>query len=339
MPRTLGAKELSDFTRGRIIGQWEAGKSQRSVAATLGIPLSTVNNIVFQFSHHGKVSVEARSGRPKPSNRLLRSIKRSVECNHRITAAQVAESSAVSVATARRHLKKLGYNGRAARRKPLLSAKNVVNRLSWAREMRCKSLNFWEHVIFSDESSFHQMSTGGRVWVWRRSDQAFDLNCLQPTVKHSFSVMVWGAIWFNGRSKLIHCQGSVTSIVYHNILQQGLLPIYTAGDISKQETLFMQDNAPVHTAKTTKAWLQQEGISCLRWPAQSPDMNPIEHAWSMLDKAMQKRPNKPTSATNLLTILQEEWAAIPQVTFNKLIHSMPKRVSDVYHAKGKSTRY
>lgn len=339
MPRTPGAKEVSDFVRGRIIGQWEAGQSQRNIAARLHMPLSTVNNIVDRFRDEGKTSVSPRSGRPKPSERTLRSVKRTVESDHRTTAAQVAEKVGVSVKTARRYLKRLGYNGRAARRKPLLTARNVANRRSWSAEMRHKPLNFWEHVIFSDESSFQQFSSCGRVWVWRRADQEWDNSCLQPTVKNSLSIMVWGAIWFNGKSTLHHCQGSVNSAAYRHVLHEALLPVYEAGGISKENSLFMQDGAPAHTARATKAWLEQEGISCLPWTAQSPDMNPIEHVWFLLDKAMRKRRNKPTCAASLLVALREEWAAIPQETINKLIQSMPHRVSDLFRAKGGSTRY
>lgn len=99
MPRKAGCKELTDFMRGRVIGLSEAGKSQRNIATTLHLPLSTVNNIIVQFRRHGKVSVAPRSGRPGPSDRLLRSIKRKVESDHRITAAQLAEEVGVSVPT------------------------------------------------------------------------------------------------------------------------------------------------------------------------------------------------------------------------------------------------
>lgn len=339
MPRKPGSKEVTDFMRGRIIGLKEAGKSQRDIVSMLNIPLSTVNNILVQFTRYGKISSAARSGRPGPSARLLRRIGRLVESDHRITASKVALEISVSPNTARSYLKKLGYHGRAARRKPLLSPKNVIKRYLWSGEMRHKPPNFWENIIFSDESSFNQFSNGGRVWVWRRPDQEYDISCLQPTVKHSFSVMVWGAIWMNGRSKLIHCEGSINAVAYRNILQHGLLPVYNGGGISKQDSLFMQDGAPAHTARSTLAWLQQNDISCLKWTAQSPDMNPIEHMWFILDQAVRKRSNKPSNRVNLLEILQAEWEAIPQATINNLILSMPQRVSDLYHARGGSTRY
>ena len=42
----------------------------------------------------------------------------------------------------------------------------------------------------------------------------------------------------------------------------------------------MQDNASCHTAKSVKTFLSEEGVTVIEWPAQNPDMNPIENVWS-----------------------------------------------------------
>ncbi len=41
--------------------------------------------------------------------------------------------------------------------------------------------------------------------------------------------------------------------------------------------IFQQDLAPAHTAKSTKSWLNDHGAGVLDWPANSPDLNPIEN--------------------------------------------------------------
>ncbi len=40
--------------------------------------------------------------------------------------------------------------------------------------------------------------------------------------------------------------------------------------------IFQQDLAPAHTAKSTKSWFNDHGVSVLEWPVNSPDQNPIE---------------------------------------------------------------
>ncbi|GFU68394.1 transposable element Tcb2 transposase [Trichonephila clavipes] len=57
--------------------------------------------------------------------------------------------------TIRRVLRKAGFNGRVARKKPLIGKRNRVKRLKFAKEhilKRTKSFQrFWNEVIFSDE--------------------------------------------------------------------------------------------------------------------------------------------------------------------------------------------
>lgn len=340
MPRVAGSLELSDFLRGRIIGQSDVGRSQRHIAQNLGVSLSTVNRVVVQFKTSQKTTVKERPGRPKPSERLLRLMRRSIENNPRQTAADLARIAQISPKTTRRHLKTMGYNGRTARRKPMLTPKNIANRNNWAMEMHQKQASFWNGVIFSDECRFSQFSDNGRTWIWRRPEQEFSLKHLQPTSKRGgISVMVWAAIWVSGRSELIICEDTVTSRRYTETLEQGLLPIFRDGRMALNASTFMQDGAPAHTAAGTRRWLQDQNITTLSWPGQSPDMNPIEHVWALLKNRLQKLQEKPTSRVSLISTLEREWTRIPQTQITNLIGTMPERVHALQLANGCSTKY
>ena len=72
----------------------------------------------------------------------------------------------------------------------------------------------------------------------------------------------------------------------------------------------------------------------LNWPAQSPDLNPIEHLWDELERQLQARPNRPTSVPDLTNALVAEWKQVPAAMFQHLVGSLPRRVEAVIAAKG-----
>ena len=50
------------------------------------------------------------------------------------------------------------------------------------------------------------------------------------------------------------------------------------------EIIFQDDNASCHRAKTVKTFLEERHIRSMSWPANSPDVNPIENLWWKLKK-------------------------------------------------------
>ena len=68
---------------------------------------------------------------------------------------------------------------------------------------------------------------------------------------------------------------------------QSALPYLCKGTV--ETPIFMQDNAPGYKAKTVLSFLKEEGIAVIKWPLQSPHMNPIENVWKIIGEKAQNR--------------------------------------------------
>ena len=88
-----------------------------------------------------------------------------------------------------------------------------------------------------------------------------------------------------------------------------------------------------------RAWFNNNNINVLEWPAQSPDLNPIEHIWREVKNQLRKIPKKFTSKENLWDILQDIWNNIDQERCIELIETMPERINDIIRAKGGYTKW
>ena len=101
----------------------------------------------------------------------------------------------------------------------------------------------------------------------------------------------------------------------------------------------IQDNARAHTARVSTTFLDDEGINVVNWPARSPVLNPIEHAWDMISRRIRQQQHPPESVQSLTDALVQEWQAIPQNDFRRIIRSMPRRCQEGANARGGHTNY
>ncbi len=95
-----------------------------------------------------------------------------------------------------------------------------------------------------------------------------------------------------GFGPLCFLKTNVTAPVYQEILKHFMLP--SADQLSKySDFIFQQDLASAHNTKSTKSWLNDHGVGVHDWPANSPDLNPIENIWGIVKRKMRnKRPKK-----------------------------------------------
>ena len=123
--------------------------------------------------------------------------------------------------------------------------------------------------------------------------------------------MVWGCMGWNGVEKLVEVQGLIDATQYCEILDEGVMESFEKLDIPEDEQIFQQDNDPKHTSGKADQWFQDNNVQVLEWPAQSPDINPIEHLWHHLKCQLLKYDTPPKGVHELWERVVKEWNEIP----------------------------
>ena len=99
-----------------------------------------------------------------------------------------------------------------------------------------------------------------------------------------------------------------------------------------------QDGASGHTCRSTIAYFQQRSVRLLLdWPAQTPDLNAIEHMWSILKKELEKK--NPKTKDKLYNAAKNMWELIPNQMIRKLFESFPSGIKAVVKVRGGNTKY
>jgi transposase len=310
-----------------------SGLSCRAIAAKLDIGKSTVS----RYLAHWKAATPLKDIRPRGLTPKITPQTRSVlgqiiarldvPTSRSVSKALlISNGVAISPRTVRRHLDAIGYRSSVPRAIPLLTDPQLQNRIRWCIEHQEFS---WDSVWFSDETYIEINRASTPVWH-KKGDR--------PTVskpKFSAKIMCWAAISMRFKTKLAVVPGTMTAMKYVETVDQYLLR--GKSRTALKNMVFQQDGASCHTAKLTKTFFLAKGIRILPWPANSPDLSPIENMWSVLKQKVECRAVK--SAGDLATVAQEEWNKIDMEIIKRTIDTMGERVSQVINRDGLKCDY
>jgi transposase len=150
--------------------------------------------------------------------------------------------------------------------------------------------------------------------------------------------MFWGCFSRRGVGPIVFLSGRVTGASHVDILRKHAVPTMRRTFL-KGKGRFQEDNARPHTVKVAKEFWEKTGLRKLSWPAQSPDLNPLENLWAEVKRSVQNRKKQPSSLAELDRHVVKAWKNIPTSLIKSLVDSMPRRIEAVIAAKGGPTKY
>lgn len=340
----LPGHQLSIEMRSKILGLREADFSYTKIATVLNLNKNTVATVCRKAAK-GFTNVQQRSGRPLALTQHDRFLIK-VQIRREPTTPLIEHwmkfrdrQKKVCYNTYRQAVRRIGFFSAVMAIKPLLTRVHIINRRIWTQKRRSWTMDQWSKVVWSDESRFCLHGNDGRTRVIRMKNERYWAKHIQHRMKfESVSVMVWGCFTAEKVGPLVVVDGILESNGYVNILSNNLIPWLK--DNMPEDYIFQEDGASCHRSVYSKWWKATHGLRVMEhWPANSPDLNPIENIWDVLKRRVAKRKHVVKTRDELIKIIQEEWVKIPKEVLSKLVASMPRRCDAIYKARGRSTKY
>lgn len=337
MPRGI---PISKDLRQRVVNAFMDGAKQVDISKQFVLPRYSISKIISLYSDRGHLEKLPKSGRPKKTTILTdRRIKRIATNDPWKSApriiAEIPEIT-VGIRTVQRRLVDAKLFSRRPAKKTLISVRNRAARLAFARRHLNWTVDDWKKVLFSDETRYKIFNSDGMRRVRRPINTRFNPKYVTPTIKHGKgNVMLWGCFSWNGAGPIHFINETMDRFVYRNIMQNVMLPF--AEWEMPLRFIFQQDNDPKHSSQVVQQWFRENNVRVLQWPAQSPDLNPIENLWEEVERRIRTQmfPNK----QSLIDKISEVWTNLPENVIKKLIESMPRRCQQVIHNNGYSINY
>lgn len=326
--------QKSNDVRDLIIFDIKNGVSYRKIKEKYQISLAGISKLAKKYAATGSVARQLGSGRKRGTSKQTdRSIYRLSRFDPSKSCRIIKEelNLDVSTRTISNRLRERGLKSFFKLKKPLLRKVNIKKRMEFAKKYAVRPMSFWKSVIWTDESKFELRGAKKRERVRCLPSERLQQRFTHGTVKHGGgSLLVWGCFSYSGVGNIVKIDGKMTGESYVRIIDENLKS--SAEKMGVNAFVFQQDNDPKHTSRVAQSYFVENEIEMLDWPPQSPDLNPIEHLWAILDDKIPLASRR--NLSEFWKGIQTAWASIPEKTLQNLVESIPRRLQAVIESRG-----
>ncbi|GBM33762.1 hypothetical protein AVEN_47057-1 [Araneus ventricosus] len=152
--------------------------------------------------------------------------------------------------------------------------------------------------------------------------------------------MHWGTYSWAALGPVVVVEQTMKAANYLHIIADQLHS-YMAFIFPNGNGIFQQDNAPCHKARIVLEWFEEQTdeFHLMFWPPNSPDLNPMEHIWVVMQRQFRAQNPPYPNISTLRDRCLEIWYNLSPVMYQKFLASIPWRVAAVLKVKGGATRY
>lgn len=321
MPKKPGqrGKELTPTQRAQIVAHHQAGEGYGTIAKFFQLSPSTVEKVVKRYGKSNTFESRPRSGRPpKAGPRDRRRIDQYIKRHSDATPEEIVQSLPLPVKARQVYniRKELGYIGDKGVKTLKLSNANKRERVKWCQQHLGDKL---DNAIFADEKPF-EIGKRRRL-IYRKANWA---RPRRPTAKYPEKISVYAAISRKGKSRITIWQSRQNSAKYCDTLERSLVPLIQ--ELHRRKHHYYHDKDTTHTSRETKEWLKAHKIQHSYLPTNSPDINPLEYIWWMLDCRVAKHNPKSFEGYRKWIIYEWDHLTLEEINhiFDKTIEKLPK---------------